>query len=754
MTTTRTPNATTPGRRRNAHKENIYFEPGKFGRKTGITLRDTGVRDEHGFEPVSGIFSSPNKPSPERISPERQQTERAGTDAPQLGKTPRFPARSPGPRRTNISGSPVRQSFHKAGSPTRVPLRESPARSPNRSPSRVLIYQTDQVRQTVEKSPSPEKTRTGLETKSGKPRKSLFEFDLSPERKKQKKDAAPVSSVIGDDIDDVSRVLEHDEADEGVSERIAPTAPVAPMMANAHEASLNEPDDYMPPPMDDDIPELDESLNQHTPSFRENADQPNTKKKRGRPRKSGESSISAAGGDVSVVQEEEEEEEEEVVRRKGTRARKSGNSSILDTSGDVTVEQEQEIPKKRRGRPPKNGDSIIVDNSGDVSLTQGQKSGTRLKRKSGDTDDTVHAEERTPSGKRKKTVAAESSFVESEIGANDLSMNGAQPEEPLEEDVAEEAEPKRRGRPPKKPKVSKPVAHRQVTALRRNEPSSQSTDASSQDTLTRGSIRLRSNTPFEDEGCKVTRSGRASIKPLAYWKNESQIYRHGELEGVVRAHEIVAPKRVINRPYQRKRSMLGRIAEEEDEEPEDLLPEAWEKEIRVIRGPVRRWDEEVQAGHPTEEDEEGMCLVLFLAFDIKLTCADIAFSAQSIKPRDVPGSGFRYAKVMTMDYFGAGLVEIPPDGFKRSKNVRKMQMCFFVHQGKVTVDVAGMTFGITAGGMFQVPRGECVSCFFHLLVSPFCYLDGRTETHVEPVRVFGPQRVTRSHLLATRYTRP
>jgi hypothetical protein len=28
-------------------------------RKTGITLQDTGIRDEHGLEPMSGIFSSP-----------------------------------------------------------------------------------------------------------------------------------------------------------------------------------------------------------------------------------------------------------------------------------------------------------------------------------------------------------------------------------------------------------------------------------------------------------------------------------------------------------------------------------------------------------------------------------------------------------------------------------------------------------------------------------------------------------------------
>jgi hypothetical protein len=30
-------------------------------RKTGITLPDTGVRDEHGMEPLDNMFSSPRK---------------------------------------------------------------------------------------------------------------------------------------------------------------------------------------------------------------------------------------------------------------------------------------------------------------------------------------------------------------------------------------------------------------------------------------------------------------------------------------------------------------------------------------------------------------------------------------------------------------------------------------------------------------------------------------------------------------------
>lgn len=32
-----------------------------FCRKTGLTVPDSGIRDEHGLEPMDGLFSSPNK---------------------------------------------------------------------------------------------------------------------------------------------------------------------------------------------------------------------------------------------------------------------------------------------------------------------------------------------------------------------------------------------------------------------------------------------------------------------------------------------------------------------------------------------------------------------------------------------------------------------------------------------------------------------------------------------------------------------
>lgn len=74
---------------------------------------------------------------------------------------------------------------------------------------------------------------------------------------------------------------------------------------------------------------------------------------------------------------------------------------------------------------------------------------------------------------------------------------------------------------------------------------------------------------------------------------------------------------------------------------------------------------------------------------------------------------------MTLPFFGSGIVELPPEGFKRAKNSRKMQMVFFVHQGKVLVtvgppalenggggnDAETNEFAISKGGVWVVPRG-------------------------------------------------
>ena len=88
--------------------------------------------------------------------------------------------------------------------------------------------------------------------------------------------------------------------------------------------------------------------------------------------------------------------------------------------------------------------------------------------------------------------------------------------------------------------------------------------------------------------------------------------------------------------------------------------------------------------------------------------ADIAYSFEAIDMRDIAGADFKFAKTLTLDFFGAGMVDLPPGCAKRMKNSRRMQMVFFVFYGRVTVNVGTppTKFSIGKGGQWQVPRGK------------------------------------------------
>lgn len=255
-------------------------------------------------------------------------------------------------------------------------------------------------------------------------------------------------------------------------------------------------------------------------------------------------------------------------------------------------------------------------------------------------------------------------------------------------------------RPTKTPSVEPPS--------RRSATLSPSKRAAASRTLT----ILREGTPAEDPGASRTRSGRHCIKPLEYWLGErSERDPDGTLVGIVRAESVA----IASRPYTRRASAaptrskassararrgtedttLG-VIREEGYEAEEVELEEWEAEGGVIRGFVRTWDAMLNTADETDMREQ-----------------DLAFSSNSIETRDVVGSDFKYAKFLSLPFFGCGMVDIPPGGFKRAKNSRKMQMVFFVHKGKVLVRVGEAEFSISKGGVWHVPRGEF--CFPFLL---------------------------------------
>jgi len=170
-----------------------------------------------------------------------------------------------------------------------------------------------------------------------------------------------------------------------------------------------------------------------------------------------------------------------------------------------------------------------------------------------------------------------------------------------------------------------------------------------------------------------------------WWRNERIKYDpHGNKQAIVRAEEVEVPKLAKRAHKQRKREMS--VVEEDEEELED-----WEIEPGILTGLVTGWDEEVGVAMQDEEEQE------------------IAYAPSAIDVRPVPSGNFGYAKIIGLPFFGAGVVELPPSGFKRAKNSRRMQMAFYVASGGVQVTVGDSTFTIHKGGVWQVPRGNFYS---------------------------------------------
>ncbi|KAL2001591.1 hypothetical protein VTN02DRAFT_1546 [Thermoascus thermophilus] len=213
---------------------------------------------------------------------------------------------------------------------------------------------------------------------------------------------------------------------------------------------------------------------------------------------------------------------------------------------------------------------------------------------------------------------------------------------------------------------------------------------------------LKRETP-SDERTTHTRSGRVSVRPLAYWRNERCVYGDGgadvgerfplsTIKEIIRTEEIEPERRRIGkRKSSSKKAKSKRNKDDESEDEDGDHADPWEKEGGVLHGYVRKWDAEAQTG--TDEEE----------------VLDIAYAPSGIETRDVKDSTFRFAKLLSSPFLGSGVVELPPGGVKKPKNSKKMHMVFYVCHGRVQVDISGVQFSAGKGCVFQVPRGNYYS---------------------------------------------
>jgi len=330
-----------------------------------------------------------------------------------------------------------------------------------------------------------------------------------------------------------------------------------------------------------------------------------------------------------------------------------------------------------------------------ISKPQPTQANSRRKRKSDVMEEETNAvSSPTPQGKKHKSAAKKVSKPK-------------QRSAPIEHvsEVLEKASVQR-GRPPKS-KTESQLSARQESVLNdivervRARPGQQ-----------KSLYILRRETPA-DESVTHTRSGRVSVKPLAYWRNERCVYGGSpggvqladgarfplnSIKEIVRTDEVELTKK--RRGGAKKGKGKGKRRNDDSDSNSDLdepnvdpHAEEWELERGIFRGNTSVWDPQQQA--PLEVEEE----------------VDLAYAAAAIETREVKGSDFKYAKLLSTKFFGTGIVDLPPGAEKRPKNSRKMLMSFFVFKGRVTVEIGPhgqpqSTFSVGKGGFWTVPRGE------------------------------------------------
>ncbi|KIW99450.1 uncharacterized protein Z518_11189 [Rhinocladiella mackenziei CBS 650.93] len=609
-------------------RDNVdYSAVGKLGRRTGVTL-DHRPLDVNGMEEISGIFSSPRKPSPlktmiemenvEELSASPKSVEMSGIDSP--GITPSqalssrrsargasLPPRSSSPRKSGISGTARKSNGMDIFSVRKGPQYEDledRENTPILTPSRTIRPKRCSLN--PEKSPLRDIT-TNMAYANGKSRPSLLEIEQA---------TSDIGASIGDDdiLDSYKEIM-------GEVEAIAQErSDFVPAVDDDNEAMSNH-----------EIQSTSEGLRAPPPEFDDE-------------------------------QTFEPEPSEPPVPRNQANSRKKRKSDVVENDWKVVPPP---IPSKISKT---NERQFNVQSTNQPECSNSSTHSSKLKGKQPLRD--------------KDTNMKLSSRQEKELN-NIIEKVKARPGPP------------------------------------------------------RSLYILRRETPAND-GMMLTRSGRISVKPLAYWRNERCVYGGSpsdtslqdgarfplnSIKEIIRTEEIDASIRT-KKPKgkkkigQEKSTTRGSLVDDSgspnsDSSDSDLemsdaprvdpYAEPWEIESGTLRGNVSIWDQQEQV--PMEQEEE----------------VEIAHAPGAIKIRNVKGSSledgpsFRYAKLLSTKFFGTGLVDLPPGGVKRPKNSRKMHMSFFVVKGRVTVTVGppggeetgSMTrFSIGKGGFWQVPRGK------------------------------------------------
>ncbi|KAL5118826.1 mitotic fidelity of chromosome transmission-related protein [Pleosporales sp. CAS-2024a] len=639
-----------PQRKREG-RQNQFYNVGVQGRKTGITLTDRGVYDEHGLEPISGIFSSPEKSPPKRgdtaTASESMDLQESSipelTTAHQILRNSRThlpPPRSRSPKKTALGSSPRRQSsMAPRGSSIGV---SSPLRAASH-PAVARRLDFDQEDSSLQETPA----LSGSGQRRGQ-RTNVYDI---PE------DESPVPQILEESfMQEEITANENSTVFHGVAEETT--------MAQLEDDAINGAENV------EDLMESEAS--QLTPEpVKEPA-------RRGKKRKSEvlepaeeeapSQTNSRRRGETSAHPLEHHKKSKEPVT-----SRRSKRVSDMAEQSDQTMSvleesQDASAPAKKRGRPPR---TKLDAQENTVASKSAKPAASKKVAK----DDSV-------SSKPTKSAATTSSTTEV----------FKKPPKPA-------AKPKDKSTAKSKDSTKPTEAASDLTATDagklvdmhghplNKKDLEQMSVASTTSRYGRGR-HLSVFRELEPEAvARVGRTGRHRVAPIDFWKNDRIAYDStGSMTSIVK-NQDVEPER---RPHKASgsRSRKRNLAAIEEEEIE-LDP--WEEEDGVFVGNYRKYDAVAQNG--ANEVIEG----------------NIAWAQKGVQPDDVADGTFGYAKLAAEEFFNWGVIELRPEQMKRTKNSRRMHMVFSVQSGTLEVKVHENEFTVHKNGIWQVPRGNLYS---------------------------------------------
>lgn len=381
---------------------------------------------------------------------------------------------------------------------------------------------------------------------------------------------------------------------------------------------------------------------------------------------------------------------EEVVEKVVKRGRPK-KAAVPEVQEEVPEPEEEVVEQEER--PKKRGRSSLEDSASNAKATKGKGRHRALQQEDEQQNDEGEEEpQKNKAGRRKKAASEEAPDVEDvdnrPAKRSRLSMEPHSKSVGKAKKAGKEAPAKAKSVGGKSKLAT--IEEAESPAVQRGPPLPRTNT---------GLFILRRETPSGGVGFKQTRSGRNSIKPVAYWKNERVEYEEDEvadgnrkyliprIKEVIRAEEVEQPRKRTRAKSRAPTKARKDTAEPESEDDDEVEP--WEMEPGRIFGAVRAWDPEDPTGAEVYEMEE-----------------EVALSSAAIITRDIAGASFKFAKTLSYPFFGAGMVDLPPGAQKKPKNSRRMQMAFFVFYGRVKVIINDNEFRIGKGGMFQVPRGK------------------------------------------------